>query len=158
MGAWPILIGRGAEWLRAGAQIGATVAEVAIVIFRRAAACLVAVVVVAAAALAAPVSPARAAVPACAAAGLSVTALHGPNFYVDLSSIPVLRGAYAGYRVTDTTGNPRSDLWVALAGFTGGSVALGAGQPAAQQVPTLSGSASAARFFYLVAQAESATA
>ncbi|MFI7543389.1 Ig-like domain-containing protein [Actinoplanes sp. NPDC049599] len=127
-------------------------------IFRRAAACLAVAVVVAATPVLVTAAPAAAVPVACTSAGLTVTALHGPNFYVDTSSSPVLRGAYAGYRVTDTTGNPRTDLWVELGDFTGGSVTLGSGQPAAQQVATLAGSASASRFFYLTALAESATA
>ena len=104
------------------------------------------------------VSPAVAVAPSCASQGLTVSALHGPNFYIDTSSTPVLRGAYAGYRVTDTSGSGRTDLWVALTNFTGGSVALGSGQAGAQQIATLAGGSSASRFFYLTAQTQSATA
>ncbi|GGQ82381.1 hypothetical protein GCM10010166_60660 [Couchioplanes caeruleus subsp. azureus] len=103
-------------------------------------------------------APAVALPPSCTSAGLTVAALHGPNFYIDTSSTPVLRGAYAGYRITDTSGSARNDLWVSLTDFAGGSVALGSGQPSAQQVPVLGAGASASRFFYLTAQAQSATA
>ncbi|WP_199509758.1 Ig-like domain-containing protein [Nucisporomicrobium flavum] len=102
--------------------------------------------------------PAAAVAPLCSTQGLTVSALHGPNFYIDTSSTPVLRGAYAGYQVRDTSGAARNDLWVSLTGFTGGSVALGSGQPSAQQIATLGGGASASRFFYLTAQAQTATA
>lgn len=89
--------------------------------------------------------------PACSAAGLTVTALHGPYFYIDSGETPPLMGAYAGYRVTDTSGSPRTDTWVKLTAFTGGVVALGSGQAAAQQIPALAANAGASRFFYLTA-------
>ncbi|HET7325690.1 MAG TPA: Ig-like domain-containing protein [Nocardioidaceae bacterium] len=106
-------------------------------------------------------APAVAAVSAsatCAEAGFTVEALHGPRFYVDLDNTPPLRGAYAGYRVSDASGAPRDDLWVALTDFAGDSVALGQGQPTSQQIATLSAGGSASRFFYLTASHESTSA
>ncbi|MFN8124286.1 MAG: Ig-like domain-containing protein [Thermoleophilia bacterium] len=96
--------------------------------------------------------------PACSAAGLTVTALHGPYFYIDSGNTPALMGAYAGYGIADTSGSPRTDTWVKLASFAGGSVTLGTGQAAAQQIASLAANGSTSRFFYLKAASATATA
>jgi outer membrane protein OmpA-like peptidoglycan-associated protein len=101
-------------------------------------------------------APARATVPACSTEGLAVTALHGPNFYIDSDETPALLGAYAGYRVTNS-GSTRSDLWVRLADFGGGAVGLGSGQAASQQIPALAGSGTTSLFWYLTASGPSTT-
>lgn len=102
-------------------------------------------------------APAQASVPTCSSAGLTVTALHGPRFYIDTATSPQLRGAYAGYKLTNT-GSARSDLWVKLTTFSGGAVALGTGQAASQQIVSLGSSASQSLFWYLTASAASGTA
>ncbi|HEU5006192.1 MAG TPA: Ig-like domain-containing protein [Jatrophihabitantaceae bacterium] len=101
---------------------------------------------------------AAAAVPSCAAAGIGVTALHGPVFYIDPSNSPALTSAYAGYQVTNSTGAALTDTWVELSGFTGGSVVLGSGQPAAEQVASLASGASKSLFWYLTASGASSSA
>lgn len=125
---------------------------------RRAVAVLAAAGSVAAGAVVLSAGPAAAAVPSCATAQIGVTALHGPVFYIDPGNAPALTSAYAGYQITNSTGTPLTDTWVALSGFTGGSVALGSGQPAAEQVATLASNASKSLFWYLTASGASSSA
>lgn len=122
---------------------------------RRSLALLTAAATAAGLATAVVAPPAGATVPTCASAGLTVTALHGPNFYIDPGES--LYGAYAGYRVTNT-GSARTDLWVRLAGFGGGSVSLGTGQAASQQIVSLAGGAGQSLFWYLTASGANAAA
>jgi hypothetical protein len=92
-------------------------------------------------ALVAGASPAAGTPTACSSVNLSVTALHGPNFYID--SDEELFGAYAGYSIADT-GSARTDLWVKLTNFNG-SVSLGTGQAAANELTSVSVSAGTPR-------------
>lgn len=101
---------------------------------------------------------AAATVPSCAAAGIAVTPLGGPNFYIDAGSSPSFRSGYTGYRIDNSTGAPLDDLWVGLSGFTGGSLGLAAGQSPAQRLGALGSGAGGARFWYLTATAASAAA
>lgn len=106
--------------------------------------------VLAGAGLATTAAPASATVAACSSVGLTVSALHGPNFYIDSGISPQLMGAYAGYRVANT-GSARSDLWVKLANFSGGRVGLGTGQAASMQIASLAGGAGQSLFWFLSA-------
>lgn len=96
--------------------------------------------------------------PTCSSAGIGVTALHGPVFYVDPTNSPAMTSAYAGYQLTNSTGAPLPDTWVQLSGFTGGSVGLGAGQPSAEQLATFPSGTSKSLFWYLTASAQTSTA
>jgi hypothetical protein len=79
-------------------------------------------------------------------------------FYIDPANSPQLTSAYAGYQITNATGTALTDTWVELSGFTGGSVAPGSGQPAAEQVASLVAGASKSLFWYLTASGASASA
>jgi hypothetical protein len=125
---------------------------------RRAVAALATVCSVAAGTVVLSARTADAVVPSCASAGIGVTALHGPVFYIDPANSPRLTSAYAGYQVTNSTGAALTDTWVDLSGFTGGSVALGSGQPAAEQVASLAAGASRSLFWYLAASGASSSA
>ncbi|WP_435746387.1 Ig-like domain-containing protein [Nocardioides sp. SYSU DS0663] len=98
-----------------------------------------------------PAAPVSAAVPACAAAGISVESLGGPNFYIDSANSNEFRSSYTGYRVTNSTGGAIKDMWVSLTGFTGGSLALASGQPSAQRLGSLTPGARQSLFWYLTA-------
>ena len=105
-----------------------------------------------------PDAPAQAVVtPSCAAAGISVTPLGGPNFYVDGQAAQFSSG-YTGYRVTNGTGAAVDDVWVSLSGFTGGKLALASGQSAAQRLGPLASGAADSLFWYLTASGSSASA
>jgi hypothetical protein len=101
---------------------------------------------------------ASATVPSCSGAGIGLDSLGGPNFYIDNGTTPAFKSSYTGYRVTNSTGSAMTDTWVGLSDFTGGKLALGAGQPAAEQIASLSGGSAKPLFWYLTASEESATA
>lgn len=113
--------------------------------------------IVAGAAVIAP-ADAAAVVPTCDAIGIGVTALHGPVFYTDPSNSPAMTSAYAGYKLTNSTGAALPDTWIQLSDFTGGSVALGSGQPAAEQLATFPDASSKSLFWYLTASTASSSA
>lgn len=102
--------------------------------------------------------PAIAGVPSCAAAGIGLESLGGPNFYIDAGNSPDFTSSYTGYRVTNSTGDALSDTWVSLSEFTGGALGLGSGQAAAEQIASLGDGSSAPLFWYLTASGETATA
>ncbi|HVE24272.1 MAG TPA: hypothetical protein VNC22_02660, partial [Sporichthya sp.] len=117
------------------------------------------VLAIGAAALTVPAPAASATpLPTCLTAGIGVASLGGPNFYIDSGASPEFRSGYTGYRITNATGAAMSDVWVQLSGFTGGSLALASGQSAAQRAGDIAIAGSTARYWYLTAAAESATA
>jgi outer membrane protein OmpA-like peptidoglycan-associated protein len=106
----------------------------------------------------APPPASAAALPACGAAGMTVSGLGGPNFYIDSGATPSFRSGYTGYAVTNATGAGLDDVWAQLSDFTGGSLALATGQSAAQRVGDLDAGARESRFWYLTAATASASA
>lgn len=95
--------------------------------------------------------------------GVTVTSLNSSRFYVDSGITPALTSGYAGYNVSSTVA--RTDLWVQLSSFTGGSVALGTGpaglgqgQPASMPLGPVAASAQTPAFFHLTASAATSTA
>ncbi len=95
--------------------------------------------------------------PSCAAAGVGLAALGGPNFYIDSGSSPEFTSSYTGYTVTNSTGSAMTDTWVKLSGFTG-VLGLGNGQAAAEQIASLDNGDSTPLFWYLTASGASASA
>lgn len=89
--------------------------------------------------------------PTCSVAGITVDSLGGPNFYIDSGSSPEFRSSYTGYKITNNTGAALNDVWVQLSDFTGGSLALGSGQAAAQRAGDVASAATTSRFWYLTA-------
>jgi uncharacterized repeat protein (TIGR01451 family) len=76
--------------------------------------------------------------------------------YVDTSITPQLRGAYAGYRITN--GGPAiADAWIDLTGFGGGVVSLGANEDGRFHVGPLASGATTFAYFYLVASGTTST-
>jgi hypothetical protein len=65
---------------------------------------------------------ASATVPSCSSAGIGLSTLGGPNFYVDSGNSPTFLNGYTGYTVTNNTGSAMSDTWVQLSSFTGDSI------------------------------------
>lgn len=78
--------------------------------------------------------------------GLAIEPTHDPILYTDLGD--GLDAAYLGYQVTNS-GSARTNLWVRVGDFTGGSVTLAHATDDRQQVPSL-GSAATATSFFLV--------
>ncbi|TIC85578.1 Ig-like domain-containing protein [Nocardioides sp. GY 10127] len=101
---------------------------------------------------------ATASVPTCAAAGLTVTSLGGPNFYIGSGSTPAFLSGYTGYRVLNGAGAELDDLYVTLSDFTGGALGLASGQTATQRVGDLASGEKGERFWYLTATGPSASA
>jgi len=76
--------------------------------------------------------------------------------YVDTSITPQLRGAYAGYRITNS-GPAIADAWIDLTGFGGGVVGLGANEDGRLHVGPLASGATTYAYFYLVASGTTTT-
>ena len=103
-----------------------------------------------------PAAPAQAV--ACGGAaqnGLTISAGHDAVFYTDLGA--GFDSAYLGYRIANS-GSSRTNLWVAVGGFTGGSVTLADTAAARRQIASLAGGASASSFFLTKATAVTAAA
>jgi len=103
-----------------------------------------------------PAAPAQAV--ACGGSaqnGLTISAGHDAVFYTDLGA--GFDAAYLGYRIANS-GSARTNLWVAVGGFTGGSVALADTAAARRQIASLAGGASASSFFLTKASAVTAAA
>lgn len=80
-------------------------------------------------------------------ADLKVTASHGNVFYIDSAASQQMDAAYVNYVVSGTTAAGRNNLWVKVSNFTGGSVELANPADAAQNIGSVSSSASKASFF-----------
>lgn len=114
------------------------------------------VVVAGSVALAAPAGATP--TPACGGAaqgGLTIAASHDAVFYTDLGHS--LDAAYLGYRITNS-GAARTNLWVKVSAFAGGSVTLADATADRQQIAALAGSASATAYFLAKATAVTASA
>ena len=90
--------------------------------------------------------------------GLTITASHGKVFYVDTGVTPKLDAAYAAYRLTNSSGSTKTNLWIAAQNFSGGMVTLAHPSDQYQQVPTLANSSTSASFFLLKAVGATSTA
>jgi outer membrane protein OmpA-like peptidoglycan-associated protein len=92
-------------------------------------------------------TPAQASLPACGGAaqnGLAITPSHDTTFYADLGG--GFDAAYLSYIVANS-GAARSNLWITVGSFTGGSVSLADPTDDRQQIASLPVSGSATRFF-----------
>ena len=85
------------------------------------------------------------------AAAASVSSTSGNILYVDTSSNvqPNLRGNYVSYNVTNDTGSPIADAWVAIGSFTGSYVSLAAHETGLAHLGPLPVGATRTVFFYL---------
>lgn len=88
---------------------------------------------------------------------LTVTAQHGTVVYVDTASRSNLDGAYLSYKVTDSSGAARSNLWMTATNFTGGSVTLSSPLDSQQQVATVSANGSSVVYYLVKASAVTLT-
>jgi hypothetical protein len=104
--------------------------------------------------------PAEAATAVCNAAveqnGITVSPSHSTVFYVDSASSQRMDASYLGYVVSSTTA--RSDLWVSVGGFAGGSVVLADPADAVRSLGSLSASASQTAYFLVKATTPSSRA
>lgn len=104
--------------------------------------------------------PAAAAPAACGGAaqnGLTITPNHDVNFFTDLANGHGFDAAYLSYTVANG-GAARSNLWLTVGSFTGGSVTLADPTDDRQQIASLGGGGAATRFFLAKATAVTATA
>jgi hypothetical protein len=84
--------------------------------------------------------------------GVKVAAAHPKIFYIDSDKDQKLDANYMAYRVTSTTA--RSDLWVQVSGFTGGSVTLANSADSSQPVGTIAANGTGAVYFLAKASEE----
>jgi hypothetical protein len=85
--------------------------------------------------------------------GLTITPTHDPTFYVDL---PDFDASYLGYKI-DNSGASRSNLWVTVGNFTGGSVSLDEDGDNQAQIPSLPAGGTDSAFFMVKAVTATAT-
>jgi uncharacterized repeat protein (TIGR01451 family) len=85
------------------------------------------------------------------AAVASVSTTSGSILYVDTSSNvqPNLLGNYVSYNVTNDTGSPIADAWVAIGSFTGLYVSLAAHETGMAHLGPMAAGATRTVFFYL---------
>jgi uncharacterized repeat protein (TIGR01451 family) len=85
------------------------------------------------------------------AAAASVSSTSGSILYVDTSSNvqPNLLGNYVSYNVTNDTGSPIADAWVAIGSFTGSYVSLAAHETGLAHLGPMAAGATRTVFFYL---------
>lgn len=103
-------------------------------------------------------APAAHATTSCASAGIAVTPLQTPVFYIDAAQAYL--GSYVGYRIENTGPTSRADLWERLERFGGGDVLPATGSAATSALPVgdLAPGAGAPAYAYLKAAAETTTA
>lgn len=100
-------------------------------------------------------SSAEAAAPVCSAsttqAGITIAPSHGTVFYIDSAASQRMDASYLGYVVTSSTA--RSDLWVTVGDFTGGSVTAADPNDTARSIGSLAAGASNTAYFLVKAGA-----
>ncbi len=87
---------------------------------------------------------------------LSVSAGHGEVFYIDTGQGQNIDAAYIAYKVNSA--DARSDLWVEVTGFTGGSVTLANNNDSALPLGTVASNGSKTAFFMVKAKNATTTA
>jgi uncharacterized repeat protein (TIGR02543 family) len=81
---------------------------------------------------------------------MTVTPSHGSVFYIDSSVTPKVDSAYVAYKIDNTSGTAKTNVWLQLSSFTGGKVSLANPADAAQQI-TVPANGTATAFFLLKA-------
>lgn len=87
--------------------------------------------------------------------GIKVTALHPKIFYIDSGDDQKMDANYLDYKVTSSTA--RSDLWVELSNFTGGSVTLANPADSAQPVGTIAAANGSGAAYFLAKASKAST-
>jgi hypothetical protein len=87
---------------------------------------------------------------------LTVESGHGEVFYIDTGQGQNIDAAYIAYRVNSTSA--RSDLWVEVTGFTGGSVSLANVNDSALPLGTVTANGTKTAFFMIKAKNATTTA
>ena len=87
---------------------------------------------------------------------LTVDSGHGEVFYIDTGQGQNIDAAYIGYKVRSTSA--RSDLWVEVSGFTGGSVSLANINDSALPLGSVTANGSRTAFFMVKAKNATTTA
>lgn len=101
--------------------------------------------------------------PACANDGgvaqndLKVSPGHGQVFYIDTGQGQEVDAAYAGYRIQNTGGASRANVWAKVHTFVGGVVGLADPLTASYRVGDIGASATEAAFFLLKADRPTTT-
>lgn len=89
--------------------------------------------------------------------GISVSPSHGQAFYVDTGTSPAIDGGYIGYRVQNSTGSTKTNLWVEVSSFTGGVISLANPNDSTYQLPTVTNTATASAYFLVKAPSGATT-
>ena len=89
---------------------------------------------------------------------LKVYPSHGKVFYIDSGQNQSVDAAYAGYRVENTSGSTKSNLWAKVDSFTGGVVGLANQRDAYFRIGDVSGSQTLPAYFLLTAGVSTTTA
>ena len=94
----------------------------------------------------------------CSARSYAIAPLQSNTFYVDVASKYL--GSYVGYRVTNSTGISRSELWLRLENFSGGRIAPATGAAETSPVPlgSVASGSSTPSYAYLTASASTTAA
>lgn len=87
----------------------------------------------------------------CTGKAISITRASSPIFYFDPSLTPKLSSGYVAYKITNTSQQDISDLWVRLERFSGGALALAPLENGASHIGPLARGASVYAYFYLSA-------
>ncbi|MEY3697217.1 MAG: hypothetical protein RJA41_867, partial [Actinomycetota bacterium] len=88
---------------------------------------------------------------------MTVTALHGQVIYIDTGTNPRLDAAYVSYKVTNTSGSTKENLWVELSTFTGGVASLANPLDSSSQIESIAATNSQTAFFLLKASTPTTT-
>jgi uncharacterized repeat protein (TIGR01451 family) len=102
------------------------------------------------------VPSAAATAPTCSSAGFTIAPLHGTRFYIDAGTSPLIDSGYTGFSVNP--GAAKTNIWVQLSGFTGGSLGLNSNQPSAFPLGNLGAGSTTPAYFFLTSSATAATA
>ena len=89
--------------------------------------------------------------------GLKVYPSHGEVFYIDTGQGQEVNAAYVGYRVENTSGLSKSNLWAKLDSFDGGVVSLANPGDEKYRIGDVAASATEAAFFLLEANQPTTT-
>ncbi|MFM5968691.1 MAG: beta strand repeat-containing protein, partial [Micrococcales bacterium] len=81
---------------------------------------------------------------------LRITPSHGQVFYIDSGVTPKVDAAYAAYKIDNSLGSARTNVWVQLSDFVGGTVSLANSADKYQQI-TVPANGTYSAFFLLKA-------
>ena len=85
------------------------------------------------------------------AAGLKAVPGHGKVFYIDSGVTPKVDASYVAYKIQNSSGSTKVNLWVSLSDFSGGKVSLANPSDQYQQIESITTGTSKTVFYLLKA-------